>query len=224
MKKKNKIPKIPKIEKMSTRKMLLILVIIILFIPPFLTLPAISNFLNFSDKGQIGDTIGGITSPFINGLAAILVFLAFKEQIRANEIFKEQEKVKMILDQIALVQEDKLEMEKIIPGTIDRLNLFQHPFDAQNAQLLNKITYFITEIKLANELIEQYPGNKDFMYKKLHFLYTIRFKDLFDKLNQSFNPPFFCHADYTGYIFEIQVAIQKFNTTFIDINKFKVIR
>ncbi len=41
--------------------------------------------INFSDTGQIGDTIGGILSPFIAILAAILTFLAFWVQFKANE-------------------------------------------------------------------------------------------------------------------------------------------
>ncbi|MCA6381350.1 MAG: hypothetical protein IM610_16570 [Cytophagales bacterium] len=38
------------------------------------------------DSGQIGDTIGGMTAPFIGLINAYLVFGAFKTQIRANEL------------------------------------------------------------------------------------------------------------------------------------------
>lgn len=50
------------------------------------------NFLDFTETGPIGDTIGGITSPFINVLNAILIFLAFKEQKDANDILRNQNK------------------------------------------------------------------------------------------------------------------------------------
>ncbi|MBU3660157.1 MAG: hypothetical protein FGM14_09820 [Flavobacteriales bacterium] len=216
------IKKLINIEKYTIPQMLLLIAFIIMVLPILLTVPAIFNFLNFSEKGQIGDTIGGITAPFINGLAAILVFLAFKEQIKANEIFKNQEKSKMILDQISLIQEDKMEIEKIIGGIIRNLSYYQSPFNAGNALLLNKLTYFITEIRLTNDLINNYSGDKDFLYKKLHYLYTIKYKDIMNELNKRLHPPFYCHADYTTYIFDIQIAIQEFNTTFNDINKFKV--
>jgi hypothetical protein len=46
--------------------------------------------LDFTQTGQIGDTIGGITAPMANLLGAILVYLALKAQIEANLILKKQ--------------------------------------------------------------------------------------------------------------------------------------
>lgn len=47
--------------------------------------------LGFDENtGVIGDTIGGITSPFINFLGAILVYLALKAQIEANNEIRNQ--------------------------------------------------------------------------------------------------------------------------------------
>lgn len=43
------------------------------------------SFFDFSETGQIGDTIGGITAPFIGFIAGYLTFLAFHEQYRAND-------------------------------------------------------------------------------------------------------------------------------------------
>lgn len=51
-----------------------------------------SNFLLFesltfdSNTGVIGDTIGGITAPFVNIFAGLLVYLALKEQVKANDL------------------------------------------------------------------------------------------------------------------------------------------
>lgn len=50
------------------------------------------NILDFTETGPIGDTIGGITAPFINVLNAVLIFLAFKEQKDANDILRNQNK------------------------------------------------------------------------------------------------------------------------------------
>ncbi len=60
-------------------------ILIIVISPILFTLPSIFKFMDFSESGQIGDTIGGITSPFINLLGAILVYLSFSEQINANK-------------------------------------------------------------------------------------------------------------------------------------------
>ncbi|MBW8244022.1 hypothetical protein K1F50_14535 [Muricauda oceani] len=40
--------------------------------------------LTFSDTGEIGDTIGGISAPFIGLVAAFLVYKSFEAQIKAN--------------------------------------------------------------------------------------------------------------------------------------------
>lgn len=43
-----------------------------------------SNIFDFTKSGQIGDTIGGITSPILNILGDILIFLALKSQLDSN--------------------------------------------------------------------------------------------------------------------------------------------
>lgn len=65
-------------------RFLIILLLIVLLLPIALTQFPISIF-DFTESGQIGDTIGGITAPFIGILAGYLTFLAFHEQYRANE-------------------------------------------------------------------------------------------------------------------------------------------
>lgn len=62
-----------------------------IFILPWLfTRPWIADFTNL---GQVGDTIGGTTAPFIGLLSAWLVYRAFKAQIKANELISEQLKL-----------------------------------------------------------------------------------------------------------------------------------
>ncbi len=58
-------------------------------LPAIFNHPAIFGIraFDFSESGQIGDTIGGITAPFFNLIAAILIFLSFKEQTKTNEYF-----------------------------------------------------------------------------------------------------------------------------------------
>lgn len=45
---------------------------------------------NFTNTGQIGDTIGGITSPIVSLIGAILVFFALQAQIEANNLIQKQ--------------------------------------------------------------------------------------------------------------------------------------
>lgn len=60
----------------------LALIAIICCFPAWFTEP---GKLDFRNTGQIGDTIGGIMGPFVAIAAAILTFLAFWVQFKANE-------------------------------------------------------------------------------------------------------------------------------------------
>lgn len=66
---------------------LAICLIVICALPIVLTRP---GFINFTETGQIGDTIGGTMGPFIAIVAALLTFIAFWVQFEANqELIKE---------------------------------------------------------------------------------------------------------------------------------------
>ena len=59
-------------------------------LPSFPDFATLINFASFANSGQIGDTIGGTTAPFIGLLSAVLVYRALQAQIKANEIIQEQ--------------------------------------------------------------------------------------------------------------------------------------
>ena len=62
----------------------IILIIAIGFLPYLLTSTGYT-IADFTDSGQIGDTIGGIMGPFIAIVASLLTFLAFWVQFKANQ-------------------------------------------------------------------------------------------------------------------------------------------
>ena len=59
-----------------------------------LGLPALlvqnSDTISFIGKGEVGDVIGGITSPIVGIIGAVLVYFALQAQISANEIIQQQ--------------------------------------------------------------------------------------------------------------------------------------
>ncbi|MCZ8198195.1 MAG: hypothetical protein O9267_11370 [Flavobacterium sp.] len=61
----------------------LVFILLVLFFPYWIRDKLF--FYEFSDMGQIGDTLGGIMNPFIAIAAALLTFLAFWVQFKANE-------------------------------------------------------------------------------------------------------------------------------------------
>lgn len=74
----------------STRaKVALFIGILLIFICPII-LTRNSWWFSFSETGQIGDTIGGITAPIIGLLGAYLVYLALMSQVKANQIIQQQ--------------------------------------------------------------------------------------------------------------------------------------
>ena len=76
--------------KISVRRLFWILLaatILICLLPLLLTQFSVVDFTN---TGQIGDTIGGIMGPFVAIVASFLTFLAFLMQYQANEIQKKE--------------------------------------------------------------------------------------------------------------------------------------
>lgn len=71
----------------------LVIFILIGFFPRWFIHPAASSKLDFSDTGEIGDTIGGIMGPFVAICAAILTFIAFWVQYKANKQQTKQFKI-----------------------------------------------------------------------------------------------------------------------------------
>lgn len=61
----------------------IISVLVLIIAVPYL-FTQFSLGVSFEKTGQIGDTIGGITAPFVNLLAAYLVYKSFSAQIQAN--------------------------------------------------------------------------------------------------------------------------------------------
>ena len=55
--------------------------------PWLFTLPGTPDFTN---TGEIGDTIGGTMSPFVGIAGVIMTFVAFMMQVRGNEIQRGQ--------------------------------------------------------------------------------------------------------------------------------------
>lgn len=83
------------------------LIIFSFFAPKLFVDKAATPELDFSETGQIGDTIGGIMNPFIALVGILLTFLAFYMQIKANQIQKQ-----LFLDGLRAEKEKVEELEK----------------------------------------------------------------------------------------------------------------
>lgn len=133
-----------------------LVIVIICFFPKWFTQAGTPDF---SNTGQIGDTIGGIMGPFVAIAAAGLTFLAFWVQYRANEQLREditverfESKFYKMLD-IHIQNVEHLQIGSII-GTAVFSRLIE---DYKNIfQILRRL--IIEEIRDAN--IELFPRGK----------------------------------------------------------------
>ncbi|MFN8318097.1 MAG: hypothetical protein U0V54_01620 [Saprospiraceae bacterium] len=66
------------------------LILLIIFGPWLFTQSCFQDIAFGPEAAWVGDTIGGITTPFLNLLAAFLVYKAFRAQIQANEDINKQ--------------------------------------------------------------------------------------------------------------------------------------
>lgn len=116
----------------------LILIIGSFFVPFILTRKAINEDFNFSQTGQIGDTIGGLMNPFIAIAGVIVTGLAFYVQIIAN-----QQQRELFLQEQA---ENKLQLQKQIDNQNQQNKIQQ--FESQFYEMLRLHRENITEMKI----------------------------------------------------------------------------
>ena len=77
----------------------------------------------FSSTGPIGDTIGGLTAPFINAIGAILVYVAFRQQVAANKELAELTILGVISSDLEWVRNDKYEILKLVQTASDNITV-----------------------------------------------------------------------------------------------------
>lgn len=120
--------------------MILLGFVLILTLPYILTRN--HGWFDFTETGQIGDTIGGITAPFIAVCSAYITFLAFWVQYTYN---KKQKK-----DLFQERFENNLFYAETIANSINRLYVYGH-----NTQDASRIHTLIDEISKAALLMRQ---------------------------------------------------------------------
>lgn len=204
--------------KINTIQLIIILGLIILFIPPLIIKTSFIDFFNLgATTNEIGDTLGGITSPFINAIAAILVFIAFKEQVKANNLIKEQQYFQHIQEQINRLEDNFISLSEIIEeiqkNIFGSVNIYNTQIGQTkpltihvNEEAISKAYYITVLFQQTCDLIDQLEHNKDFMYKKIRILYIIMYKDNFTNLENKLKGVINQSSSET-YIFELLVQI-----------------
>lgn len=123
-------------------------IIAIIFAPSFFSGSTFAWFencflfrnVNFNEKtGVIGDTIGGVTAPFIGVLSIILLYITFREQRQFNKTQRSASDWTVLLEMKNTIEEHskKVNFDLTYPGnqTLDRKNL-----GLDDMELLNTLT------------------------------------------------------------------------------------
>jgi hypothetical protein len=155
-------------------KLFIIGFLLVVVVSPFLfTLPSIFARLNFSETGQIGDTIGGLTSPVIGFLGAILVYFSFQQQLKANELQREA-----LDNEITRSQQDR------------RYNAISHDVDVLREEI-NSYQMFKSDLMGTNAI---------YSFKEI-FLQETQKEKIIEVLNSEPFKNFYFLIATAGYIF-----------------------
>lgn len=161
-----------------------ILLSLVVFGPILLTLRGLQEFAFDQSSAYVGDTIGGTTAPFLNLISALLVYKAFRAQIKANEALKEQNTFSSlslsVIESIKLLKEDLDNFEyvehrglKAISITIARIVAKKNKNDGLYPLKTNELVNFISRIYIISNLIDKSDIPKTPKSQLMTFVYNL---------------------------------------------------
>lgn len=154
------------------------LVLFSLFSPFLLTQSQQNERFDFSNTGEIGDTVGGLMTPFIGLAGILLTFLAFYMQIKANqlqsklfydglekEIQNEKEdcyyKISLLIHNLKIIEKD---IEKKLEQIKDFIEL-ENKADLSTNVLKRTVTNEYSRI-LSIDRVSIYKGFRFFFHER----------------------------------------------------------
>lgn len=183
--------------------------------------PRIWEAYDLTNTGQIGDTIGGITAPFINLLGALLVYISFKEQNNANKIQSEQNSFNLLNE---LYKDLKSEFEnitfssknvqdgkeykglkaqsvfiEILESRIINKDFKKNSFFKEYLFLMGNISIFIDVVDESTASIKE----KTYILRLFHFFYITKIKNsLLEMIKLTNNREI--HSDFNSILSDIE--------------------
>lgn len=152
-----------------------------------------------ANSGAIGDTIGGITAPFISFIGAILIYISFEEQVKYNKQQIENQNIDRFRNDYEEIKNEfndvSIENSEINSTLLDKK--FESPieiyyedlklskegnitFEFHFKYVLFLIKYFIEEVESSN----LDTRNKIMFIKKIYQFYYARLKYHLDNINE----------------------------------------
>lgn len=169
-------------------RILFILGAVLIIFAPFLFTRSL-GLISFENTGQIGDTIGGITSPIASLIGSILVFYALRAQIEANKLIFDQfehqkkeeayRKINIYLsEQLQIIREDVNEFNLTITTTsthqgVKTKNTIAYKGNEGIIRFFNTLCQ-LPEQHNEESLMTMFPQSKQIatFLERIHFLLT----------------------------------------------------
>lgn len=151
-----------------------------IYAPILLTRPASSERFNFTDTGNIGNTIGGLTTPVVSLIAVFVVYMTFREQVKTNQHIAFQELTKHIR-----------QLEKANLTSIQ--NEFQNAWpiivteggpQEEIVIILDQIQYFFERFKIVKDHLGVPNKSNRLTYESAQLLYAHKFRTNITALHQ----------------------------------------
>lgn len=159
---------------------IIIFTILIAFTPWLFTRKSIISDFDFSKTGDIGSTINGIAAPFIAWLGAILIFITFREQVKANKSNRNQYNFDVISRNLTELQRQQSELTTICSAAQEDLR--NDRYDTLNLQtIIENIRLFQNVVVL----IEKMDENEDILKSKAIILWKSIYHPEIAKVNES---------------------------------------
>ena len=190
-------------------------------------------FPDFHDKGQIGDTIGGIMGPFIAIAGVIMTYAAFRMQVEANKIQTQQllKSFKMgqmedeidsrnalqllsvdIKMMILNIKQTKKDLDKVIPA--DNVS----PTDVVNFKHLSKQTIFRYNTIDRNLVYNAFVNFVEINDEKKCLTYFKKIYVIMDLCSEKFDIFYSKHQSYKDEIIKTENDIlNAFNSFFYNL-------
>jgi hypothetical protein len=177
-----------------------------IIVAPFIFTRNGLTFLDFTETGQIGDTIGGITAPFINMAGAILLYYTLMAQINANKTTQEQITTQHEIDDINQLYNN-------LKDDIDKFRYESYNNSTNNKEETGKDIYIGSDAicRLFNDLychgacnFEEYKLKTDTKITELENILRIC-KLLSEKINSSETPNKNIIKELTKYQIEYRI-------------------
>lgn len=186
-----------KINELTLSKWILFVGIILTIIAPtILTIPTVQEYWNFSETGNIGDTIGGITSPVIGIVGAALLYLSiylqYSANLRQDKAFSNQIHTTYIQDLIQSISNEIKDQEQKTKNKQELEELAIKADDLSTDPTINVVSriYYNQSFKIAGELnlLFESLNNDDLITNKFPLLHLHKQRAI-SLLNQFINQP-----------------------------------